>query len=437
VFNRSPISISLGLALVLCGCLQPYPDDWDGDGFVAAKDCNDADSAVNPNAVEVCDGIDNNCDGDVDEDSASDAPTWYTDADGDGYGADASASTACTQPDGAIALGGDCDDRDANTVNDMDCDGVLSEDDCNDYDPDIFPWERDGMEGCGWTVGTGFKHTCGHKSNGSVECWGIDDDSDDESNDNHGQVSDAPEGSTFLSVSTGFKHTCGVNMDRQLECWGIEDESDDDSGQVSLMPSDSFKSVSAGYKHTCGVKTDYSVVCWGRNDEGQSDPPDLLFDSVSASGSHACGVRHSDQRVSCWGIDNGSNDWGQVTGVPPFTFLSVSAGHNHTCGVKTDNSVSCWGRDEFGLLNHPVENFESVSAGYRHTCGIRTDDGSVVCWGITNGSEDDHGQVSNTPSSGSFLSVSAGWGHTCGVKSDGSVMCWGWDVNGQSTPPTD
>ncbi len=41
--------------------------DADGDGYNASTDCNDANPAINPSAVEACDGIDNNCDGQVDE----------------------------------------------------------------------------------------------------------------------------------------------------------------------------------------------------------------------------------------------------------------------------------------------------------------------------------------------------------------------------------
>jgi len=42
--------------------------DADGDGWPASVDCDDADSAVYPGAVELCDGRDNDCDGLVDED---------------------------------------------------------------------------------------------------------------------------------------------------------------------------------------------------------------------------------------------------------------------------------------------------------------------------------------------------------------------------------
>ncbi len=88
--------------------------DADGDGFPACQDCNDADGTINPNAAEVCDGSDNDCDGLVDDadPGITGQGSWYTDADGDGYGADSPVTLACTQPAGTSALAGDCDDTD-------------------------------------------------------------------------------------------------------------------------------------------------------------------------------------------------------------------------------------------------------------------------------------------------------------------------------------
>jgi hypothetical protein len=59
--------------------------DGDGDGFAACEECDDSARAVNPSATEICDDIDNNCDGEADV-GAVDAETWYQDADTDGYG---------------------------------------------------------------------------------------------------------------------------------------------------------------------------------------------------------------------------------------------------------------------------------------------------------------------------------------------------------------
>ena len=61
--------------------------DVDNDGFDACQDCNDADPAIGPFAQEVCDLVDNDCDGLADtEDPSLTAPVYYLDQDGDGSG---------------------------------------------------------------------------------------------------------------------------------------------------------------------------------------------------------------------------------------------------------------------------------------------------------------------------------------------------------------
>ena len=84
-------------------------------GYVEnADDCDDESSAVNQDAAEVCDSIDNDCDGltDDDDDSVEGPYVTYTDADGDGYGDSATELSSCAVPDGNIEIGGDCDDSD-------------------------------------------------------------------------------------------------------------------------------------------------------------------------------------------------------------------------------------------------------------------------------------------------------------------------------------
>ena len=118
------------------GCATPWPNNLD---------CDDSDATVNPDAVEVCDGVDNDCNGVVDD--APNLPSWYWDGDGDGYGNPGIVLLACNQPANTAATGDDCDDSNA-AVNpgaveicdglDTDCDGVTpsteTDDDGDGYD---------------------------------------------------------------------------------------------------------------------------------------------------------------------------------------------------------------------------------------------------------------------------------------------------------------
>ena len=75
-----------------------------------AGDCTDANGAVHPLAAEVCDGIDNDCDGVTDEGMTS---TYYEDSDGDGYGNASAPTSTCSLPVGYVTTTGDCLDTDA------------------------------------------------------------------------------------------------------------------------------------------------------------------------------------------------------------------------------------------------------------------------------------------------------------------------------------
>ena len=137
------------LALALCAPLSCEPGkgggasgadtaaltnaDGDNDGFSGEDDCNDGDAAVSPAATELCNGIDDDCDGEVDEDVGD---VSFEDADGDGFGDPATATEACTVPEGHVPNANDCDDGDpaispgaAEVCDGVDnnCDGALDE----------------------------------------------------------------------------------------------------------------------------------------------------------------------------------------------------------------------------------------------------------------------------------------------------------------------
>ena len=105
-------------------------------GYItSAGDCNDSDSGINPNALEICNGVDDNCNGQFEEGVIF--INLYVDNDGDGYGAISNSISACDLLPGYITTGGDCNDNNANiqpgatelcsnSVDD-DCDGLVNE----------------------------------------------------------------------------------------------------------------------------------------------------------------------------------------------------------------------------------------------------------------------------------------------------------------------
>lgn len=142
------------------GCETPVDDpsrlyfpDRDGDGFgdgsapsqfacggqapqgsvQDASDCDDDSADVYPGAPELCDGRDNDCNGEFDEGLAEDGEPWYLDADGDGFGDPEEFTMACQQPEGYVGSPGDCVDDDElinPSAPDDDCNGV--DDDCDE-----------------------------------------------------------------------------------------------------------------------------------------------------------------------------------------------------------------------------------------------------------------------------------------------------------------
>jgi hypothetical protein len=116
---------------------RPGPD-W----VAAGGDCGPYDSSIHPGAVEVCDGADNNCDGNVDEGLGQ---TWYHDGDGDGYGDPLDSTVACFQPPQYVDNSLDCNDdcpicypgmTEVCDGADNDCDGDVDEGMTTTYYPD-------------------------------------------------------------------------------------------------------------------------------------------------------------------------------------------------------------------------------------------------------------------------------------------------------------
>ena len=183
-------------------------------------------------------------------------------------------------------------------------------------------------------------------------------------------------------------------------------------------------------------------MCWGLNELGQSDPPGSKFDSISSAGSFTCGLR-TDSLVVCWGDaefclqrgDRGSCNKSVSAPDGKFSTLSVGDAHltatsewlepflvNHVCGLReVPGKIICFGD---GIT--PTSDSIMSTSPRTPVCGVRTD-GAMVCW---------ENHLSDTPQGYEFVSVSVGSGgrFACGLLFEGTVLCWGYNDDGQSSP---
>jgi alpha-tubulin suppressor-like RCC1 family protein len=338
-----------------------------------------------------CNNVDEDCNGQKDEDYVAAATSC--------------GSGACMSSGATSCVSGAVQNSCVVPVDDADHDGSADcADACpNDADNDV---DADGV--------------CGDLDNCPTLANATQTDTD---SDGEGDACDWP---MMVAVSTGLEHSCALLHDGTLRCWGSNA-----SGQLGTGSLTSFNTpaavasienateVSAGSAHSCALLADDSVRCWGNNAHGElgngstadaTSPTSVsgLADAVqlSAGASHTCAVRATGQ-VACWG-DNTHGQLGNGTlvasGSPVVVSnltdaIQVSAGSTHTCALRSNGQVACWGANWYGQLG----------------------DGTIV-----------DATVATTPSGlTDALQVSVGELHSCALRSTGNVVCWGANWNAQ------
>jgi hypothetical protein len=130
-------TLSAGDIILTQGFQQPEVDnDLDNDGFTDLEDCDDNNAAINPAADEICDGIDNNCNVDIDEGLLN---VYFADLDSDGFGDPFNSMEMCELTAGYSEDNSDCDDGNSSIF-------PGATEICNDFDDNCNDLVDDGLE---------------------------------------------------------------------------------------------------------------------------------------------------------------------------------------------------------------------------------------------------------------------------------------------------
>ena len=315
-------------------------------------------------------------------------------------------------------------------------------------------------------------HTCAVLDDGSVKCWGWNDngqlgigntttmgDAADKIGDNLAAV-DLGTGRTATDVSVGDRFSCALLDNGDVKCWGrnqygqlgigntttmgdAADEMGDNLSAADLGTGRTAVAIAAGYDHVCAILDNGQVKCWGTNGHGR-----LGIENTTAMGDNA-GEMGDNLSYTSLG-----------TGLTP---VYIDAGNGHTCALFDNGSVKCWGFNQYGNLglgnnshqgdasNEMGDALSFVDLGTGRTavdltamtqsvCAV-LDNGDVKCWG-----RNQHGQlgIENTATIGDgpnemgdnlattdlgtgvkALAIEGGFSHVCAIIENGSLKCWG------------
>jgi alpha-tubulin suppressor-like RCC1 family protein len=454
-------------------------EDADGDEHVEtdssctggpfpADDCDDTDDTAYLGAAEICDGADDDCDGDVDERATTDA-----------------VCDGAITPGTAICLGGACHVTSCPPGTE-DCNGDPS-DGC---EADVYG-SSDHCGRCGSVclgacvsgrctvratqIAGGSTHTCAVLSDGNLACWG----------EGTGLVPNpslvptlAPL-SDVRSIAVGNGYRCAVTTDDEVWCWGNDHDGQCGIGSTStevMTPTSLMGAAGAaamtfvGHLHTCALETDGTARCWGANhyeqlgdqvadhmescanDDCSRTPVDVLELSgivdIGLGSGHSCFLL-GDGTVECLGSRSGLGDDSSTGRANPLPVPGLSnatelvAGSSHSCVRVDDGTVQCWGSNSWGQLGVPgadlsdgpvavqgLTNVASVAAD-RGTSAAILDDGTVHTWGqnssgqLCDGTQVDRDTPVVAVDVRDAAELAVGATQACVLRVDGSVSCWG------------
>jgi alpha-tubulin suppressor-like RCC1 family protein len=313
--------------------------------------------------------------------------------------------------------------------------------------------------------------TCALLSDGTLKCWGAGrygqlgygnthSIGDDELPSSVGPISvTTTPGVTVQRVAGGLIHTCALLSDGSLKCWGgsccngygagIGDDelpSAVEPLRISTTSNVAVRELALNGASSCVLLVDGSVKCWGANEFGE------------------LGYGNTTRVVTPSSVGTVS-----VTATSGVRVTQLVAGYQHVCALLSDSSVKCWGYAQYGQLGYgntrnigdnelpssvgsvrittaPGVRVTRLAAGAHHTCALLSND-TVHCWGLNNFGQLGYGNTRNIgddelPASAGVVSITTTPGvtvkqlalgdyHTCALLSNSSIQCWGENSLGQ------